>query len=441
MTEPNRSSRISGFHTWTVAQRQQAVQEWAALRPEEVAALEGGLALERADKMVENVIGQHGLPLGIATNFQVNGRDYLVPMVTEEPSVVAGASFAAKLFRAGGGFKCQNLGREMIAQIQVLDLDSLDEAEHKLREAEARILRRANFLQPGMVARGGGAKALDVRTFPETPAGPTLVVHVLVDTVDAMGANALNSIAEGLAPMVEDITGGRANLRILSNLSDRRMARAEGRVPAGALGQDGLSGGQVIQRILEAAALAEVDPYRAATHNKGIMNGMDAVAIATGNDWRALEAGAHAYAARSGRYTSLTLWRQAENGDLAGSLEAPLAVGIVGGATQSHPTARVALKILGVETAAELAQVIAAVGLAQNLAALRALATEGIQRGHMALHARQMAIAAGARPGEADAVAEQLVREQDIRPQRASDVLSALRSRSRATHNTERTDQ
>jgi len=441
LTEPDRSSRISGFHTWTVAQRQQAVQEWAALRPEEIAALESGLSLLRADKMIENVIGQHALPLGIATNFLVNGRDYLVPMVIEEPSVVAGASFAARLFRAGGGFKCQSLGREMIAQIQVLDLDSLEEAQKQLREAEARILRRANFLQPGMMARGGGAKSLEVRVFPETPAGPMLIVHVLVDTVDAMGANALNSIAEGLAPMVEEVTGGRVNLRILSNLSDRRMVRVEGRVPAETLAGNGLDGQQVIRHILEAAALAEVDPYRAATHNKGIMNGMDAVAIATGNDWRALEAGAHACAARPGRYTSLTRWQETENGDLAGSLEVPLAVGIVGGATQSHPTARVALRILGVETAAELAQVIAAVGLAQNLAALRALTTEGIQRGHMALHARQMAIAAGARPDEADIVVDQMVKEQDIRPQRARDVLDALRSHSGAIHPMENTDQ
>ncbi len=268
-----------------------------------------------------------------------------------------------------------------------------------------------------------------------------LVVHVLMDTVDAMGANALNSVAEGLAPMVEKVTGGRANLRILSNLSDRRMVRAEGRVPSDALESAGLDGQQVIQRILEAAALAEVDPYRAATHNKGIMNGMDAVALATGNDWRALEAGAHAYAARSGQYAPLTRWWRAENGDLAGSLEAPLAVGIVGGATRSHPAARVALKILGVKTASELAQVIAAVGLAQNLAALRALVSEGIQRGHMALHARQMAIAAGARPDEVDAVADQMVEERDIRPQRAREIVETLRADSRTSQHMEKADQ
>jgi hydroxymethylglutaryl-CoA reductase len=332
------------------------------------------------------------------------------------------------MFRAGGGFRTEALGREMIGQIQILDIDNLDGAERALRSEEGLILRRADFLQPGLVARGGGAKGLEFRKFPETSAGPMLVMHILYDTVDAMGANAINSIAEGLAPMVEEITGGRVNLRILSNLSDRRMARAEGTIPAEALARAGMSGEVVIQRILEAAALAEVDPYRAATHNKGIMNGVDAVAIATGNDWRALEAGAHAYAARAGRYASLTTWRRTEQDDLAGFLEMPLSVGTVGGATQSHPTARVALKILGAQTAVELAQVMAAVGLAQNLAALRALATEGIQSGHMALHARQVAAAAGATPDEVDAAADRMVYEKNIRAQRAAEILAALRS-------------
>jgi len=280
----------------------------------------------------------------------------------------------------------------MIGQIQILDLDNLDAAAGALRGAEPRILQQANALQPGLAARGGGAKGLEIRPLPETAAGPMLILHILLDTVDAMGANAVNTVAEGMAPLVEEITGGRVNLRILSNLSDRRMAHAEGRVPAGALSRDGLDGGEVARRIVEAAAFAEADPYRAATHNKGIMNGVDAVAIATGNDWRALEAGAHAYAARSGRYTALSQWWRTDEGDLVGSLQMPLAVGIVGGATRAHPAAKVALKVLGVQTAAELAGVVAAVGLAQNLAALRALAAEGIQRGHMALHARKQTV-------------------------------------------------
>ena len=392
MAGTGRSSQISSFYNLTVEQRRNLLREWASLDAEEMAALDGGLSLQQADKMVENVAGRYALPLGIATNFLVNGKDYLVPMVIEEPSVVAGVSFAAKLFRAGGGIQAQALGREMIGQIQILDLDNLDAAAGALRGAEPRILQQANALQPGLAARGGGAKGLEIRPLPETAAGPMLILHILLDTVDAMGANAVNTVAEGMAPLVEEITGGRVNLRILSNLSDRRMAHAEGRVPAGALSRDGLDGGEVARRIVEAAAFAEADPYRAATHNKGIMNGVDAVAIATGNDWRALEAGAHAYAARSGRYTALSQWWRTDEGDLVGSLQMPLAVGIVGGATRAHPAAKVALKVLGVQTAAELAGVAAAVGLAQNLAALRALVAEGIQRGHMALHARKQTV-------------------------------------------------
>jgi len=435
LAEQRRTSEISGFYTLDMAQRRRLVQEWADLSDEEAAALEASLPLEQADKMIENVVGRCALPLGIATHFLVNGVDYLVPMAVEEPSVVAGVSFAAKLFRQGGGFQAQALGREMIGQIQVLDIADLDEAERAVRQAEPRLLRHADFLQSGLVARGGGARGLEIRRFSESPVGPMLVVHLLFDTVDAMGANAINTLAEGLAPLIEEITGGRVNLRILSNLTDRRMARAEGRIPVRLLARYGMSGEEVAQRILEAAALAEVDPYRAATHNKGIMNGVDAVALATGNDWRALEAGAHAYAARSGRYTSLSRWWRTETGDLAGALEMPLAVGIVGGATRSHPTARVALRILGVQSAAQLAEVMAAVGLAQNFAALRALATEGIQRGHMALHARQIAMAAGAQPHEVDVVADRMVAENNIRPQRAEEILRALRTQSESSEN------
>jgi hydroxymethylglutaryl-CoA reductase len=434
------TSRISGFYNLTPAARRVIVADWADLTPEQAAGLEtllatsGGLPLEQADKMVENVVGTYALPLGIATNFVVNGRDVLVPMVIEEPSVVAGASFAAKLARGGGGFHAETTEPLMIGQMQVLEVADLPEAAAQVRRQKKRLLDLANSTDPVVVSLHGGARDIEVRTIPDSPIGSMLVVHLIYDCRDAMGANMVNTACEALAPLVEEMTGGRVNLRILSNLADRRLARARCVVPAQELATEGLPGEVVAQRIVEAYALAAVDPYRASTHNKGIMNGVDAVVMATGNDWRAIEAGAHAYAARDGLYRSLSTWSFSP-GDpatgarpaLVGNLEMPLAVGTVGGATRVHPLARFALQVLQVKSARELAEVIVSVGLAQNLAAIRALATEGIQRGHMALHARQIAIAAGAQPDEVDRVAARLVAEKQVRAERARDILANLR--------------
>jgi len=419
-----KSSRLPGFYDLSVAERTGIVAQWAGLTGEETAVLATGLSPTQADQMVENVVGIHALPLGIAANFLINGRDYLIPMAIEEPSVIAGVSFAARLVRQGGGFSTSSTAPLMIAQIQVVDVADPWAARLDLLAARQQLLRLADQTDPLIVSLGGGARDLEVRVISQSPVGPMLVVHLIYDARDAMGANTLNTAAEALAPLVEEITGGRVVLRILSNLADRRLARARCVLPAEILAFGEYPGALVVERIVEAYALAAVDPYRAATHNKGIMNGIDAVVIATGNDWRAVEAGAHAYAARSGRYTSLTTWEKDADGHLVGALEVPLAVGIVGGATRVHPTAKVALKILGVQTARELAEVIAAVGLAQNLAALRALATEGIQRGHMELHARQVAIAAGATGEMVEKVARQLVAERRIRLDRAREILS-----------------
>lgn len=425
----NRISRLAGFHLLPLQQRVSVLQQWAGLEEGEVVALEeGGIGLERAAQMIENVVGLYTLPLGIATNFIVNGREVLVPMAIEEPSVVAGASLAAKLARAGGGFQASAMPSEMIGQLQVLDLADPYVAQSQIAAACGELLAIANRCDPVLVALGGGARDLETRVFEDTPVGPMLIVHLIYDCRDAMGANAVNTACEALAPHIEALTGGRVLLRILSNLADRRLARAECRIPAEALAFDRFSGEQVARGIVEAWAFAASDPYRAATHNKGIMNGVDAVVLATGNDWRAVEAGAHAYASRTGRYTSLSEWTL-DGGYLRGTLELPLAVGIVGGATRAHPVARVSLKILGVQSAQELAEVIVSVGLAQNLAALRALATEGIQRGHMRLHARQVALAAGASAEEVEQIAEQMISEGVIRVDRAEALLSGLRQR------------
>lgn len=423
------SSRSPGFYNWTHQRRLEWAARWAHLTDEQAAILRGeaGLDLEQADRMTENVVGLYALPLGIAVNFQVNGRDVLVPMVVEEPSVVAGASFAARLARSAGGFRAGTTAPEMIGQIQVLEVADLEAARAAVVAARERILARADEVDPVIGRLGGGARDLEVRVLPETPVGPMLVLHLIYDCRDAMGANAVNTACEALAPLVEEITGGRVGLRILSNLADRRLAWAECTVPVDELAFGDFSGQRVAQGIVEAWAFASVDPYRAATHNKGILNGIDAVALATGQDWRAIEAGAHAYAARAGRYASLSTWGRDGSGDLTGRLELPLAAGTVGGATRAHPTAQVALALLGVKTARELAEVMAAVGLAQNLAAIRALATEGIQRGHMTLHARQVAIAAGATGDEIERVAAQMVGEGLVRPDRAEAILRSVR--------------
>jgi hydroxymethylglutaryl-CoA reductase len=378
--------------------------------------------------MIENVVGLHGLPLGVAVNFSVNGRDILVPMVVEEPSVVAGASFTAKLARAGGGFQATTTAPEVIGQLQVLDVADPWSTRFDLLTARDELLALADETDPVIVRLGGGARDLEVRVLEQTAVGPMLVVHLIFDCRDAMGANTVNTACEALAARIEQITGGRVLLRIISNLADRRLARARCTVPVDALAFGDFSGEQVARGIVEAWAFAAADPYRATTHNKGIMNGVDAVVVATGNDWRAVEAGAHAYAARSGRYTSLSTWALDSECNVVGTLEMPMGVGIVGGTIRAHPTAQVALKILGVQTARELAEIIVSVGLAQNLAALRALATEGIQRGHMRLHARQVAISAGATEDEVVQVVERMVAVGRIRSDRAETILAEMRN-------------
>jgi hydroxymethylglutaryl-CoA reductase len=419
------TSRLAGFYDLPLAERRRRVAEATALADLSVLALggEAGLKPEQADHMIENVIGVFGLPLGIAVNFVVNGREVLVPMAIEEPSVVAGASFMAKLVREGGGFHAETDAPEMIAQIQVLGVADLEAAKRSLEASKESILAEADLVDPVIHNLGGGARDLVVRSLPETAVGPMLVVHLVYDVRDAMGANAVNTAAERLAPRIEAITGGRVHLRILTNLADRRLARATCRIPAAALAFADFSGERVRDGIVEAWALAEADPYRAATHNKGIMNGVDSVVIATGNDWRAVEAGAHAFAARSGRYTSLSRWGVGADGSLEGRLEMPMAVGVVGGATRVHPTARASLELMGVRSSRELSEVIVSVGLAQNLAALRALATEGIQRGHMGLHARQVAMAAGASGEWIERVARQMMDEGTVRSDRAEQIL------------------
>jgi hydroxymethylglutaryl-CoA reductase len=384
------------------------------------------LNLSLADSMIENVVGLHSLPLGIATNFVVNGREVLVPMAIEEPSVVAGASYMAKLVRESGGFVAEADPSHMIGQIQVLDLEDLSKAQEAILQAQAQLLEAADEAGPMMLAVGGGARAIEVATFPESPVGPMLVFYLIYDTVDAMGANSVNTVLEGIAPLIEALTGGRAHLRILSNLADRRLAKATCSLTSDMLAFSEFQGEQVRDGVVEAWAFAAVDPYRAATHNKGIMNGVDAVVIATGNDWRAVEAGAHAYAARTGTYTSLSRWWVGEGGSLQGELEMPLALGTIGGATGVHPGARDALDLMGVERAQDLAEIVVSVGLAQNLAALRALATEGIQRGHMGLHARQLAIAAGARGEMIEGVASAMIEEDRIYLERAEELLNQL---------------
>jgi hydroxymethylglutaryl-CoA reductase len=451
------TSRIAGFYNLPWDERIDKLAEAAGLSPEELAAFRtpNGLADEQADHMVENAVGTFSLPLGIGLNFVVNGREVLVPMAIEEPSVIAGASFMAKLVRAGGGFIATSTPPEMIGQIQVLDVKDLMAACMNLHEHKTELITAADAVDPVLKKFGGGARDLEVRIIEDSPIGPFLVLHLIYDVRDAMGANAVNTACEKLAPHVEEITGGRVHLKILSNLADRRLARAACKIPVKELafesvgatlvvaqGRDTVraantggtpvrdgkprpyAGETVRDGIIEAWAFAAADPYRAATHNKGIMNGVDAVVIATGNDWRAIEAGAHAYAARDGRYTSLSTWGKDADGNLTGELEMPMAVGIVGGAIKVHPAARAALKLMGVKTAAELAEIIVSVGLAQNLAALRALATEGIQRGHMSLHARQVAIAAGATGDQIEKVAAQMLAEKVVRIDRAEEIMA-----------------
>ena len=419
------SSRRPGFYNLSLKDRQAQLNIEGQLTPEDLGALTSspGLTTEQANHMIENVVGVHGLPLGIGLNFMVNGRDVLVPMAVEEPSVVAGASFMAKLARAGGGYTATTTPPEMIGQMQLLDVDDPQAAKEAILKEKDRLLAETAEIDPILKKLGGGPRGLEVRVITESPIGAFLVIHLIYDVRDAMGANAVNTACERIAPLVEEITGGRVHLRILSNLADRRLAKAECTIPLTKLAFGEFTAEEVRDGIIEAWAFAAVDPYRAATHNKGIMNGVDAVVIATGNDWRAVEAGAHAYAARDGRYTSLSIWGKDDDGNLTGSLEMPMAVGTVGGATKVHPTARAVLKLMGIKSASDLAEIIVSVGLAQNLAALRALATEGIQRGHMGLHARQVAVAAGAEGEMIEKVAKKLVSEKMVRVDRAEELL------------------
>jgi hydroxymethylglutaryl-CoA reductase len=424
-----KSSRLSGFYKLSVEERADIVAEWAGLDVAERRILMGeGLSIDQANHMIENVVGTYALPQAIAANFQINGKDYLIPMVVEEPSVVAAISNAAKLIRAGGGFQTESTDPIMIGQLQVLDLPDMDRAIAILEKNKAELLELANCCDELVISLGGGARDVHFRPFPETPTGPMLIIHLLYDVRDAMGANTVNTAVEAMAPRVAELTGGRTNLRILSNLASFRLATARGIVPVAALETEDFSGAEAAQRIAEANAFAVVDPYRAATHNKGIMNGIDAVVIATGNDWRAIEAGAHAYAAQDGYYNALTDWHVNADGDLYGEITLPMAVGTVGGATRVHPSAKVNMKILGVQSAGELARLLAAVGLAQNLAAIRALATVGIQQGHMRLHARQVALAAGATGLQIEEIASQLVAEKKVLVARAEELLREMNS-------------
>jgi hydroxymethylglutaryl-CoA reductase len=423
------SSRISAFYRLSIDERRKKLAEALDLTPAEVEALTAAdaLPLDVADIMVENAVGTFALPFGVALNFRVNGRDRVVPMVVEEPSVIAAASNAALVARAGGGFAAEADPGAMIGQIQLVDVPDPGAAVERIGAARARLLAAAEELTPGLCRRGAGPRDVEVRLV-RTASGETMVVvHVLLDTGDAMGANAVNSLVEGLSPMVEEIAGGTVCLRVLSNLADRRLARAAVRVPFEALARDGFGGSEVAARMFAAYEFAAADPYRAATHNKGIMNGIDALAVATGNDWRAIEAGAHAYACRAGSYTSLTTWTL-EDRHLTGTIELPMAVSTVGPMVQSHPRVRLALRMLGVSSARELAGVMAAVGLASNLAAMRALATEGIQKGHMALHARAVSHAAGARGAEAEVLRHRLLADGEVKIDRARELLRALGS-------------
>ena len=420
------NSRLSGFFRLSIGQRRDAVSAATGVPVERLSDLDAGaLDVHRANHMIENVVGTLELPLAIATNFRINGRDFLVPMAVEEASVVAAASNAAKMIREGGGFMAHSDPPWMIAQIQMLGQGqaSAQEVLEQALQAKEQLLAIADEAHPRLVQRGGGARDLEVRIV----APDMVVVHVLVDCKDAMGANLLNTVAESVAPTLEARTGWKAGLRILSNLADRRCAHISARIAPQSLAGKGFDGPDVVDRIVSASRFAELDPYRATTHNKGIMNGVDAVVLATGNDWRAMEASAHAYAARDGRYGPLAVWRKGDDGWLEGQMSLPTAVGVVGGATRVHPVCRLAIEILGCQTGAELGQVMAAAGLASNLAALRALATEGIQRGHMSLHARSIALGAGAQGSEVEHLARRLIEDGEIKAERAAALLEELR--------------
>ncbi|MFC0302092.1 hydroxymethylglutaryl-CoA reductase, degradative [Virgibacillus soli] len=423
-----KSSRIPGFYNKTVTERTEILKKWNDFSDEDIAVLssEKSLPIDIANNMIENVVGTLPLPLGLGLNFLINGKEYIVPMAIEEPSVVASASYIAKIIRGAGGFTTESTGRVMIGQIQVVGCPDFQLAKEMLINEKNKLVAACNDAYPSIVARGGGAKDLDVRIINEesdSPYDKMLILHMYIDTCDAMGANIINTMVESIAPLVEELTKGKVYLRILSNYADRSLAKATCVIPPKLLASDGFTGEEVRDGIVHAFEFADSDPYRAVTHNKGIMNGIDPVVIATGNDWRAVEAGAHAYAARTGRYRSMTTWSVDEQGNLVGELELPMSIGIVGGATRVHPVAKLALQILEIDSAEELAQVIISVGLAQNLGALKALVTDGIQKGHMALHSRSVAIAAGAAGEMIDMIANKLVEEKEIRVGRAKELV------------------
>lgn len=425
-----RTSQLPGFYKVTVDERRNLISEATGVSAATMAsALDGGgLSAETADKFVENVLGTYGLPYGVTLNVRVNGQDHVAPMVVEEPSVVAAASNAAKMVRSGGGFQVEVDAPVMISQVQLIDVKDRSAAARAILAAKGEILGLADAAVPGLVARGGGARGLEVREL-GTEEDQMIVAHILVDCRDAMGANLINTVAEAVADRLAALAKGNVGLRILSNLCDKRCVRVRCRVSAEVLATDQMDGQAVIDGIVNASRFAELDPYRAATHNKGIMNGIDAVVIATGNDWRAVEAGAHAFAARSGQYRPLSIWRR--DGDaLTGFLELPLALGTVGGTLRVHPSARLSLDVMGVTDAADLAAVAASVGLASNLAAVRALATDGIQRGHMALHARSVALAAGAVGAEVERIAAMIVEARDITLEAARRAVAVVRKES-----------
>jgi len=424
----NKSSLISGIYKLSPKERLTLVKELAALSAEECVLLQntGSLPLDMADRMIENVVGVFPIPLGICANFLINNRDYVIPMAIEEPSVVAAASYAAKMVRDGGGFHTSSTPPIMIGQIQVINVKDPYAAKLRVIRGKDEILKKANDQDPVLISAGGGARDLDAKVI-HTSRGPMLIVELLVDCRDAMGPNAVNTMAEAVAPMVEKLAEGHVLLRIISNLATKRLVRASCVVPKEAVG-----GGEVVDGIVDAYAFAAADPFRAATHNKGIMNGIIGVVMATCNDHRAVEAGAHAYAVKDGHYTALSVWEKNRAGDLVGSIELPMAVGLIGGAVRTHPIAKIALKILDVKSANEFGEVLAAVGLAQNLGALRALAHEGIQKGHMSLHARNIAIAAGAEGNLIDSVAQKMVQERMIRMDRAKELIEQLKESGKA---------
>nr|WP_026896132.1 hydroxymethylglutaryl-CoA reductase, degradative [Clostridiisalibacter paucivorans] len=420
-----KTSSYSGFYKLSPKQRLMEVAEFANLEKNEIDTLkkEGALGIDVADRMIENAISSLSIPLGVGLHFLINGKDYVIPMATEEPSVIAASSNMARVCRKKGGFFACNTGPIMIAQIQVINVPDVYAARIRLFESRETLIKIANKQDPLLVSLGGGMKDLDVNLVPSSQ-GTMLVLHIMVNTKDAMGANTVNTMAEALAPHVEKITGGKVYLRILSNLADKRLVRVRTVADKEALG-----GEDVVDGIISAYEFAAADPYRAATHNKGVMNGISSVVLATGNDTRAVEAGAHAYAARNGRYTSLTHWEKNADGDLAGTIEIPMPVGLVGGATKVHPIAKLAVKILKVKSALELGEVIGAVGLAQNLGAMRALATEGIQRGHMSLHSRNIAVMAGASPDMVDKIVEIMIAEGKVRMDRAKEIIEELKNK------------